>query len=108
MDNDINPTLLLGIIGGFVLFVATTVINGTIWVSPIERTAFVRGIDSAGDAIPPTSGHDERDTLFRTGNTAHWAVNRRSNRARSVPADCVRPALGPIDELLDIVCQLDL
>ena len=110
MDSYINPTLLLGIIGGVLLFGATTMINGTIWATSIDMTTPDRDIDSVGNRTAQNS--DDRKLVeeyapFRAGDTRHWAIGRRSNMPRSVPVDCRQPALGPGDELLDMVCEDD-
>ncbi len=108
MDSDINPTLLLGIIGGVLLLGATTMINGTIWATSIDMTRPGRDIDSVNNG---TTQNGDGWTLageyapFRAADTAQRAIGRRRHMPRNVPVDCVQAPLGPGDELLDMVCE---
>ena len=111
MDSDINPTLLLGIVGGILLFGATTMIHGTIWATSIDTAVPGRDIGSTGDRITPKSGGrrpGDGEALFLAGDTAQRANGARGLTRSSAPAACASPALGPGDELLDVVCEHDL
>ena len=111
MDSDINPTLLLGIVGGIVLFGATTMIHGTIWATSIDMATPVHDIDSTGGRITPNSGGrrpGDGEALFLAGDIAHRAIGARGYTPGSAPAACAGPALGPGDELLDMICEHDL
>ena len=112
MDSDINPTLLLGIIGGVLLFGATTMINGTIWATSIDMTTPGRDIDSVRERVGDRTAQESDDrkpveeyTPFRVGDTRYWAIGRPSDMPRSAPIDCGQPALGPGDALLDMICE---
>ena len=97
MDSHVNPTLLLGVIGGILLLGATTVINGTIWATSIDMATPIRPIDSVGNGTTPK--FDDRKP--GEGN----ALSLAETTAR---VDCMQPALGPDAELLDAVCVHDL
>ena len=127
MEKHLHPALLLGVIGGLILFGANTVVSGTIWRPAAEQLAerpladsaaaghvgyrndnddgrVDRGVAGPGWAAVQTGG----DVLFRTADGAYWTLSRPvRHRGGDSAIDCGQPALGPRDNLLDAVCSLD-